>query len=209
MPLIRKGPNETAPGSGADTDAAFATLRAGSPEERWAAARALATVPGAPPVLGHALDDEKDRRVREAIFTSLVRIGSAESVEAVLPHLRSDDANLRAGALDALKAMPAVIRTRLGGLLHDADQDVRILACELARDVPQVEAMTLLLDVIETDTAANVCAAAVEVLAEIGSPDALPALVRCAQRFPDQPFLSFAVRVAVERIGSQSLPGNG
>ena len=49
----------------------------------------------------------------------------------------------------------------------------------------------------------NVCAAAVDVLAEIGAPDTLPSLVRCAARFADRPFLGFAVKVASERIGSR------
>ena len=90
---------------------------------------------------------------------------------------------------------------RLEALLHDADVDVRILACDLARDVAPAEASTLLSAVIETDLEINVCAAAVDVLAEVGSPEVLPALARCATRFADQPFLAFAVRVASERIG--------
>jgi hypothetical protein len=44
-------------------------------------------------------------------------------------------------------------------------------------------------------------AAAVEVLAEIGQPDVLPALASCAERFAGDEFLAFSLKVAVERIG--------
>jgi HEAT repeat protein len=190
-------------------DAAIAALRAGPAQERWAAARSLATFHAAAPALGHALSDETDQRVREAIFTSLIRINSAASVDMMLPFLRSDDASLRTGALDALKAMPAAVHARLESLLRDADPDVRILACDLARDVPWAEASRLLSEILDADPAINVCAAAIEALAEIGSADALPSLARCAERFPDQPFLGFAVKEACERIGSQSLRQHG
>ena len=56
---------------------------------------------------------------------------------------------------------------------------------------------------LERDTEANVCAAAIEVLAEIGLPAALPALEKCACAFSDQSFLSFSIRIAAERIASQ------
>jgi HEAT repeat protein len=209
MPLIKKGANEPAPPPTPDAEHAVAALRSGSAEERWIAARSLATLPGSVAALSQALRDEKDERVREAIFTSLAKINSAASVEAVLPYLRGDDANLRTGALDALKAMPGAVRARLESLLRDADADVRILACDLARDAPQEDAMRLLSRVLETDASVNVCAAAVDVLAEIGLPAALPSLERCAQRFPGHPFLGFAVKVASERIGAQTPKRHG
>lgn len=203
MPLIRRGSPDTAPAAlgGPDLETAVAALRNGSPDDRWSAARALATILGAAPVLGRALATETDERVREAIFTSLARIDGPESLDAVLPCVRSDDANLRTGALDALRLMCASMPGRLESLLHDPDVDVRILACDLARDVAPDVAASLLSAVIETDSEVNVCAAAVDVLAEVGSAAALPSLALCAARFPDQPFLAFAVRVASERIG--------
>jgi hypothetical protein len=42
------------------------------------------------------------------------------------------------------------------------------------------------------------------VLAEIAGPEVLPALDDCARRFPGDPFLPFAVRVAVQRIGARA-----
>jgi HEAT repeat protein len=117
-----------------------------------------------------------------------------------LPYLRSDDASLRTGAVDVLRAVPKLLRTRIADLLADPDADVRLLSCELARAMDAPEAQTLLLSVVETDKAPNVCAAAIDVLSEIGDAATLPVLARCAARFPDDPFLGFAVKVALERL---------
>jgi HEAT repeat protein len=55
---------------------------------------------------------------------------------------------------------------------------------------------------IETDKEPNVCAAAIEVLSEIGDAAALPPLARCQARFPDDPFIAFAVRATLDRLDS-------
>ena len=128
---------------------------------------------------------------------------AANAPKQCCPDLRSDDSQLRAAALDALRAMPAATRDHLPQLLHDADPDVRLLACDLVRGQPAAEAGRLLGEVLARDSEANVCAAAVEVLAETGGPGLLPLLAQCAARFPDDPFLAFAIRVAGERLGAQ------
>jgi|SRR5579871_3045202 len=201
MPLIRKTPEAKA--APVENLPAAGILQTGSAEERWAAARAAADAPSGARILGEALLHEQDARVREAIFTSLVRIGSETSVDAIVPHLRSDDPNLRTGALDALRAMPKAVTPRVHRLLHDPDPDVRVLACDLARAMPSAQANTLLCETLDTDESANVCGVAVDVLAETGVQECLPALARCAMRFPDDPFLAFSIKLARERIASE------
>jgi HEAT repeat protein len=202
MPLVRRGTAE-APPNEKDDRACFAILTGGTADERWSAARSAATLPGGVEALGAALGTETDARVRIAIYTSLVRVASPASVDAVLPWLRADDANLRTGALDALRAMPRPVLPRLPDLLSDADTDVRILSCEIARCLAPAEATRLLSDLLDRESDANVCAAAVDVLAEIGQAGAEPALRRCADRFPRQDFLGFAVKVALRRVRVQ------
>ena len=106
-----------------------------------------------------------------------------------MPYLRVDDANTRTGALDALRAMPQAVRPHLPALLADADPDVRLLACDLVRDAGGADGPRWLCAMLETEPQANVCAAAVEVLGEIADAAAVPSLSRCAERFPDDPFL--------------------
>jgi len=176
-------------------------LASPSPDERWAAARRLAGAPEHAALLGAALAREKDQRVREAIFTALAHIGTPETVEIVLPYIRNPDAALRTEALDALCAMPNAVLPQMPALLSDADSDIRLLTCEIARQLPGGAATALLCDLLENEKEANVCAAAVEVLAEVGEPAALPVLARCAERFADISFLAFAIQIAAARIG--------
>jgi HEAT repeat protein len=206
MPLIRKGPGSEAPPPPPDFEQAYASLRSEQIDERWRAARALAAFPQAAAVLGRAVGSEPEARVREAMFTSLARIGTLDSLKALAPHIRSDDAAHRTGAMDALKAIPEGLPTVMAELLKDPDADVRLLACDLARELPGAEATAILSAVLDTDAEVNVCAAAVDVIADIGSPEALPSLRRCAERFPDEPFLAFAIKIAGDRIGAQAPP---
>jgi HEAT repeat protein len=196
MPLIRKPAPASAPTS-------IPTRIEGTSDQRWAAARAAAGRPNGVAVLAEALAREDDRRVREAIFTGLTRIATPESAAAIVPYLRSEDAALRTGAIDALRAMPAAASVHLPRLLADPEADVRLLSCELARDLPEEDANRLLCTLLEAETEKNVCAAAIEVLAEIGRADALPALARCAARFGDDPFIAFSVKIATDRIVAQ------
>jgi HEAT repeat protein len=201
MPLIRKDattPNPPPP-VGGDLTAALAS---NSADERWRAVRGLAVSSEGVQALGRALRTETDSQVREAIFTSLARAGTAEAAQLVLPHLRSDDSEIRTGALDALRAMPSAVRPQLAGLLEDPDSDVRLLACEIVRGLSGPDAVGLLGGLLEREAEANVCGAAVEVLAEIGDASVLPALEHCAARFEREPFLLFAIKVARERIGA-------
>lgn len=201
MPLIRKDPPAGAPPK--TPGQVIADLASGSADRRWAAARSAASEPGGIEALGRALAVEANPRVRDAILTALARTGSAEAVDAVLPHLRSDNASLRTAALDTLRAMPRALAPHLAGLLRDQDSDVRLLACDLARNPAIAGSADLLCDLLAREPSANVCAAAVEVLAEIGEEGALPALAQCATRFPADPFLAFAVEIATQRILSQ------
>jgi len=200
VPLIRKPTREAAaqPAAGLDK------LLSGTDDERWEAARTASSVPDSAALLGRALAQERNPRVREAIFTSLALLGTPAAIEIAIASLRSDDAHARTEALDALRAMKAAPGPYLAALLKDADVDVRLLACEIARSLPGPEASALLAGLVERETDANVCAAAVEVLAEIGTAQALPALERCQARFQATPFLLFSIRTAADRIRSQS-----
>jgi len=200
MPLVRKprGASRAAPA----TTGIEEGLSSHSEEERWAAARAATGKPECAAPLAAALRVEAAERVREAMFTSLAGMGHA-GVAGVLPLLRSDDASLRTGALDALRILVRGAPDLLPPLLEDRDVDIRILSCELARALPGDEATRLLCRLLQDEQELNVCAAAVDVLAEVGQGEALPVLAACAARFHDKPFLAFAIQVATDRISVQ------
>jgi hypothetical protein len=141
-----------------------AALDSPAAESRWTAARALAGQADAVPALAAALGREPTPRVREAMMTALIRIGNAASIEVILPYLRSQDAGLRAAAIEALQALPEAIAPFMEPLLSDDDSDVRLLATELARNMEASEATRLLCELIEREHHPNVCAAAIDVL---------------------------------------------
>jgi len=200
MPLIKKTPLPAAPSGGPGWRAHATLLQSGTADERFSAARALAGEADAMPALEAALVTAGDSRLKEAIFTSLARQNSVAGYEVVIRHLRSDDAGLRSLALDALRLMPDQTVAGLPTLLQDNDSDIRVLACELARQILPAEGAALLAGLLETEQEVNVCAAAIEVLAEIGSASELPGLAACAARFPAEVFLNFSTRTASERI---------
>jgi HEAT repeat protein len=202
MPLVRSSSLKSPPAQ-ASAEKIEHDLVNGTSGQRWDAARAASGLPNGLQLLSRAMAAESEPRVREAILTSLARIGTPECAEAVLSGLRSDDAQLRTESLDALRAMPVATGVHLPRLLRDGDADVRVLACDLVRGQPAAQASSLLRQVLAHDSEANVCAAAMEVLAETGGPGLLPLLVQCGARFPDDPFLAFAIRAAGERLGGQ------
>jgi HEAT repeat protein len=182
-----------------------AGLQNPDPEVRWSTARTLGGVASAVPALAAALEKERTPRVREALMTALMRTGNNDSVLVLIPYLRSQDAGLRVAAIEALQALPEAIMPFMTQLLSDNDSDVRILATELARNMPAKEATRVLCNLLETESHSNVCGAAIEVLAEVGTRDALPTLKTCAERFSNIPFLSFAVATTIARIaGTES-----
>jgi HEAT repeat protein len=181
----------------------IAALASPDAEARWQGARALAGRAEAVAPLAVALGVEAIPRVREAIMTALMRIGNAASVEALLPYLRSQDAGQRAAAIEALQGLPQEISPFLTALLADGDSDVRILATELARNFPAAEATRLLCGLLTVEPHPNVCAAAIDVLAEVGTEDAIPVLEQCGRRFASTPFLPFAAAKAITLISGE------
>jgi HEAT repeat protein len=164
------------------------------------AARALSRDPDAAAALAARLENETEPEVRDALFGSLVEIGGTRIAELVAPLLRSSDAGLRGGAVEALKHLRDFAVPVLDALLGDSDPDVRILAVEVTRAWPGKLAVPRLRQVIEHDPHLNVCGAAVDVATEVGTGELVAALSQLPARFADEPFLLFAVGVACSRI---------
>jgi HEAT repeat protein len=169
-------------------------------DEKRRAARALARDPASAPSLAARLLSEPEPAVRDALFGALVEIGGPLAANLLAPLLRSPDAGLRGGAVEALKRLQAYAVPVLDTLLDDPDPDTRILAVEVTRVWASALATPRLLRLIESDPHVNVCAAAVDVAAEVGTVDLIEALTKLPARFPSEPFLGFAVDVAKSSI---------
>ena len=167
---------------------------------RRRAAHDLSQMPDAVPMLCAHLANERSLSVRSIILTGLIVNKSPAVVEGLLPLLRSEDANLRNGAIEALQQMPDEVAPRVEAMLADPDSDVRIFAVNVLAALPHPMVPEWLRRVVTVDAHVNVCAAALDALAEVGEPDAIPALESLAERFADVMFIKFAVDAAVRRI---------
>jgi HEAT repeat protein len=173
-----------------------------SPESgvRRAAARELANHPEAAAALCDRLEREVSPSVRAVLFTSLIRLQSPEVVARLAAHLRSDDAPLRNGAIEALQEMPEAVTPHLRTLLADEDSDVRIFAVNILGALRHAGAPEMLAEVVRAEPHVNVCAAAVDALAEIGGPEVVGALEALRARFAGEAFMAFAIDTAIRRI---------
>ncbi|BAI76173.1 armadillo-like helical protein (plasmid) [Azospirillum sp. B510] len=153
--------------------------------------------PGAEAALARRLAVEGDAGVREAILTALARIATPDAAAALVPFLDREDAALRNAALESLQQMPAAVAApALLPLLDHADPDLRIFAVQGLGGLAHPARAEWLARVMEGDRDVNVGLAAVEALAEAGSPEALSSLEGLARRFPDDAFVAFAVDAA-------------
>lgn len=166
---------------------------------RWAA-RDLAVVHGAEPVLVAQLAVEKSAAVREAIIMSLATIGNKDAVQGLVQCIRSEDAALRNDAVDAMKNLPNEVALIIKKLLKDQDSDVRILSINILESLCHPDVESWLIDVINYDHHINVCATAVDLLGEVGSQASIIPLKILKERFNNEPYINFAADLALKRI---------
>jgi len=166
---------------------------------RWAALD-LAAFPDATEALCAHLQQETQPSVREAILTALIEIGGDAVVRGLMPLLRSEDAALRNPVVEVLQHLPEAVAPHIETMLEDPDSDYRIFVVNVLANLRHPHTPGWLQTVIERDADFNVCASAVEVLAEVGVPETIPALRALPGRFSDEPFMQFCVDAAIRRI---------
>lgn len=171
-----------------------------SPTTRRWAARDLCRFPDVAAAMVTRLKRETDLSVREVILTTLTRIGDSQAVSGLVDCLRSEDAALRNEAIEAMQRLPIEVGPLMQGLLKDTDTDVRIFAVNILESLRHPDVEAWLIDVVETDSHVNVCAAAVDLLSEIGTPAAYTALLALKARFRDEPYIEFATDLSLRRI---------
>lgn len=196
MPLVKHSP--APPPAPADPSVRLTDAEA---SVRRQSARLLAArLPETATILCAHLVGETSLSVRSIIFTELMAHPSTGVVEGLLPFLRSEDANLRNGAIEALQEMPGQVAPYVERLLADPDSDVRIFATVLLSMLPHPSAPSWLRQVVAEDPHVNVCAEAVNGLIEVGTAADIPLLRQMAVRFATVPFIQFAVDAAVRRL---------
>jgi HEAT repeat protein len=170
-----------------------------SAARRWAA-RDLAGHPGASAALITRLQREIEVSVREVILTALMRIADPTAIIGLVACLRSEDANLRNEAIEAMKSLPVEVAPIMRGLLADSDPDVRIFAINILESLRHPDVESWLIEVIEQEPMVNVCGTAVDLLSEVGSGASHDALEALKVRFAAEPYIQFAASLALKRI---------
>lgn len=206
MPLSRTDSDRDTPSVTAEpigsVDEARARLGHADADVRRHAARAFVEFGGDPAVLCRHLEDEDNLAVIEMAMTTLMDVATGpdsdgaarrDTVEALASLLRCHNASVRAQTLSALQVMPDETARLVPDLLADPDPDVRILTANLLQDLPHPDTQVWLRAILRSETHVNVCMAAVEALAETGTPEMVGDLVGLVDRFPDQPFVAAAV----------------
>ena len=182
----------------------LADLAAPSPGQRRAAIRELGAYPTAARPLCEHLSRESDLSVRESILTALMRLASGEVVAGLIPYLASEDVWLRNAVIEALPRMAQASRAALTEQLLHPEADVRILSVTALAQLRDSVVTARLVQLLADEPDVNVCAAALEDVAERGTGSAIPALHALAARFDDEPFIAFATGLAISRIESRA-----
>jgi HEAT repeat protein len=167
------------------------------PELRRRAVPALADRPQAWSVLARRVGVEPDPTVRATLCTQLARHDRPEVVDGLLGYLASDDAGLRTAVAEVLSRTATSTAARVPTLLADPDPDVRILTVMVLAGLRSPEVEGWLTDLVTGDPDPNVTAAAIGELASLLGAGQSATLIAARERFPDDPFITFAVARAL------------
>ncbi len=178
----------------------IAELDSDNPTSRRWAVRDLAHTHEACPELVARLSIESDASVRTAILSALAHLGGEIAISGVVNCLRSEDAALRNEAIEVLKEVPNEVESIIESLLNDADSDVRIFTVNILESLRHSNVEKWLISVIEKDPHINVCATALDLLSEVGSEQAIPAIKELKNRFAEEPYICFSADLTLKRI---------
>jgi HEAT repeat protein len=169
-------------------------------EQRQSAIRALVAYPAAALFLCRRLRIEEDAASREALTTTLMRIGGPDVIDGVVPLLRHENASVRQAVSEILAELPQDLFPHIETLLDTPDADMRIAVAATLRGADHAGSEAWALAILKDESDVNVVATALEILNEAGTSNALDMLATVAARFADEPSICFAVDVVRARI---------
>lgn len=135
--------------------------------------------------------------VQEAADNALREIGGRQVVEGVIPLLRSDEAPVRNGSMDILRALGGKELASIIPLLKDEDVDIRIFATDILGSAGNVLAVAPLCEALLKDPEVNVRYQAAVSLGDLGLPEAAKCL---NQAMRDEEWVQYSVIEALAKI---------
>lgn len=159
-------------------------------------ARSLEAVP----LLAKLLADD-NIGVQEAADSALKRIGGQETVDAVVPLLRSDDAPVRNLSMDILRKVGGQHMEGLIEMVQDDDADIRIFVADILGSTENSRAVKPLCDMLLKDPEVNVRYQAAVSLGSLGLKEAAPCLNQAMQ---DEEWVQYSVIEALSKLKQSS-----
>jgi len=135
--------------------------------------------------------------VQESSDNALRKIGGKEVVSGVIPLLRSDDAPVRNGAMDILRALGSQELQSIIPLLKEEDVDIRIFATDILGSAGNIMAVAPLCEALLKDPEVNVRYQAAVSLGDLGLPEAAKCL---NQAMRDEEWVQYSVIEALAKI---------
>ncbi len=139
--------------------------------------------------------------VQEAADMALRKIGGPETVQAVVPLLRSDDAPVRNLSMDILREVGGTDFDILATLLQDEDPDIRIFIADIMGSTRNARAVEHLCKALLRDPEVNVRYQAAVSLGELANKEASGCL---GQAMSDEEWVQFAVVEALTKVRDES-----
>ncbi len=139
--------------------------------------------------------------IQEAAEAALREIRGAETVQALVPLLRSDDVPVRNISMDVLRQIGVDDMPTLERLLLDEDADIRIFVSDIMGSTGSALAVQPLSEALLKDAEVNVRYQAAMSLGNLGLPEAVPALNRAMQ---DEEWVQFAVIESLTKLRAES-----
>ncbi|WP_341677704.1 hypothetical protein [Niveibacterium sp. SC-1] len=185
-----------------ERDALLAQLAAASAAQRAEAAGFLADYRDSAEPLLAALAREGESAVRRRILSTLVSWRDPAPIAALVARLRQVDGVSRNEIMDALRDVGGPVEREVPSLLAASDPDLRLYAFTVLRAQRSAQVLGWIEETLAHETDANVAAAALELLAQIGTPAEHAWLEAPGVRFADVPFIQFAIAAVARRTGT-------
>ncbi|MDQ6951502.1 MAG: HEAT repeat domain-containing protein [Mariprofundales bacterium] len=164
--------------------------------------------------LVQALQSDECRGVQEAACSALVQINNDQVSRQAARLMAEEDAYVRNAASDILAESKNVPDELFAEMLMNDDPDLRIFATVTIDNRRVRSLLPMLVELLEKDAEINVVSAAINALGNLGCRDVrddgssdVDALLTAGRRFPNEPFITFAVNAAISQIEDEAAAG--
>lgn len=146
--------------------------------------------------------EEDDPVVIEALFSGLEQGISEDDIAKIILLLKSEQVQLRNGAIELLQQHPLLFAANVNRLMEDDDPDIRIFCVDIIGVVAHKEARNWLHHIVLNESNENVVGTALDKLAEIADESTLGVLDKVQSRFQNHAYIGFVISLIRTQLES-------